>query len=271
MTRPRSITRAGLRREAVDAVGVLLTQARSALFITGPGLSAESGLTHYRGIAGLARRNPGDGKLIEAALSADMLARKPKLTWRYLVEMDHHVTAAAPNHGHEILVALERQLARTVTMTINVDRLHQRAGARNVIEMHGALHDLLCPRCEITTRHTSYATLAMPPLCAICGTVLRPDMPLFGESLPADPFTRLQAELDVGFDVVLAIGVPTLFPYLARPLLLAKQAGIPTVEIAAAPSELSEVVDFAFRGSPAKILALIWDVFAQLPSRGARE
>src|SRR4029077_3939036 len=108
-----------------------------------------SGLTHYRGLPGLQRKAQGDGKLIEAALSIETLSRKPKLTWRYLLEMDRCVGAAVPNRGHEVLVALERALERSTIMTINVDRLHQRAGSRNVIEMHGALHDLLCTRCEM--------------------------------------------------------------------------------------------------------------------------
>jgi NAD-dependent deacetylase len=265
--RAKSITRAELRREMLDAVGSLLTQARSALFITGPALSVESGLVHYRGIPGLLRRSANDGKLIETALSIDTLSRKPKLTWRYLLEMDREVAAARPNRGHEVLVALERALPRTTIMTTNVDRLHQRAGSRNVIEMHGALHDLLCPRCEMSTRHDSYARLPMPPICAICGSVLRPDMPLFGESLPADPFTRLQAELDLGFDIVVAIGLTTMFPYLARPLLLAKQDGVPTVEIAQLRTDVSDVVDFALKGSPTNILELTWEVFEQLGSR----
>jgi NAD-dependent deacetylase len=271
VARSRTITRAGQERESIDAVGALLTQARSALFITGPGLSADSGLVHYRGIPGLSRKQPNDGRMIEAALSLETLARKPKLTWRYLLEMDRQVNAVAPNRGHEVLVALERKLPRMAIMTNNVDRLHQRAGSRSVIEMHGALHDLRCPRCEISTRHDSYAELEMPPACSICGTVRRPDMPLFGESLPADPFTRLQAELDVGFDLVFAIGLSTLFPYLARPLLLAKQDGSPTIEIGTGASELSDVVDFAFKGSPARILGLIWEVFAELEPRGPRE
>lgn len=267
MSRPKSITRSGLRRDLIDAVGVLLTQARSALFITGPGLSAESGLVHYRGLPGLLRKTAQDGKMIETALSIDTLSRKPKATWRYLLEMDRQVAAARPNRGHEVLVALERSLERTAIMTTNVDRLHQRAGSRNVIEMHGALHDLQCARCEMSTRHDSYAQLPMPPICAICGSVLRPDMPLFGESLPADPFTRLQAELDIGFDIVFSIGVSTMFPYLARPLLLAKQEGIPTVEISQLQTDMTEVVDFSFKATPTKVLARTWEVFAQLQSR----
>lgn len=267
MARARTSTRAGLRRELIDAVGALLTQARSALFITGPALSAESGLVHYRGIAGLERRTSAEGKLIESALSPDGLARKPAAAWRYLREADRLVCAARPNRGHQVLVAIERMLGRTAIMTTNVDRLHQRAGSRNVIEMHGALHDLLCARCEMSTRHESYSHLPMPPVCAACGTVLRPDMPLFGEALPADPFTRLQAELDDGFDIVFAIGVSTMFPYLARPLLLARQDGVPTVEISQPRTDVTDVVDFSFKASPVKILALIWEVVAQLGGR----
>jgi NAD-dependent deacetylase len=267
MARAKSLSRAGIERERIDAVGTLLTQVSSALFITGPGLSVESGLPHYRGIPGLVRRTAQDARLLESALAIDTLYRKPKLTWRTLLEIDRRVCEVAPSRGHEVLVALERRLERATIMTVNVDRLHQRAGSRSVIEMHGALHDLRCARCEISTRHDHYAGLPLPPLCAVCGSVLRPDMALFGEPLPPDAFTRLQAELDIGFDMVFAIGVVAMFPYLARPVLLAKQDGIPTVEIAHAATEISEIVDFGLRGSPGRILDQIWEVFAQLSAR----
>jgi NAD-dependent deacetylase len=242
----------------VEAVAARLGRARSALFITGPGLSVESGLTQYRGIPGLVRRTPGDGRMIETALSPETLLHKPALTWRYVLEIDRQICAVEPNRGHEVLALLEQRLPRAAIMTVNIDRLHQRAGSRNVIEMHGALHDLLCPRCEISTHHEQYVGLPVPPLCATCGAVLRPDMPLFGEPLPADGFTRLQAELDLGFELVLAIGVLAMVPYLARPILLAKQDGIPTVEIGLATTDISEIVDFRLRGSPAALLDRLW-------------
>jgi len=262
----RKIT--GLQPDLVDAVGSLIVQARSALFITGAGMSAESGLSVYRGIAGLVRRQPDDGKKIEAALAAELFARKPAVTWPYLLEMDENIRAARPTRGHEVLVELERELPRSSIMTVNIDRLHQRAGSRNVIEMHGALHDLLCVRCEISTRTTSFATLAeIPPRCRACGGTLRPDMPLFGESLPQDPMTRLQLELEQGFDLVIAIGVSIMLPYLARPLLLAKSEGIPTVEIGTAQTDVSGIVDFRFKGAPSRVLDLIADVVKQLRTR----
>jgi NAD-dependent deacetylase len=264
MTSSKSSSSTGLRRDLIDAVGSLLGQARSALFITGPSLSQDSGLPSYRGIPGLARRKPTDGKTFETALSADMVASKPEVTWKYLLQIDAAVRNTKPNRGHEVLVELEKSLPRTTIMTVNVDRLHQRAGSRNVIEMHGAVHDLVCKRCEMSSRHERYDQLPMPPRCAVCKSVLRPDMPLFGEPLPADPFTRLQSELDEGFDIVFAIGVGKMYSYLARPLLLAKSEGIPTVEIGNEHTDVSDVVDFRFRGSPMRVLDLIGMVHHQL-------
>jgi NAD-dependent deacetylase len=247
----------------LDAVASLLRQARSALFITGAELSAESGLPHYRGIPGLLRRTKDEGKLFEAALSIETLQAKPMTTWKLLLDMDARVRATQPNAGHVALAEIERGLERCTVMTTNVDRLHQRAGSKSVIEMHGALHDLLCARCEISTRHERFDRMDIPPTCAACGTVLRPDMPLFGEALPADPFTRLQLELDAGFDIVIAVGVSTMFPYLARPLLVAKSEGVPTAELGSATTDLSEVVDFRFKGSPMRVLELIADSYQQ--------
>ncbi len=157
----------GLPRDLLDAVSSLLVQARSALFITGSGMSGETGLSIYRGIGGLARTDPDDGKRIEIALRADVFANKPELTWQYLLAMDENIRAAKPTRGHQVLVELERELPRSSIMTVNIDRFHQRAGSRNVIEMHGALHDLLCTRCEISTRYQTFETLAViPPTCA---------------------------------------------------------------------------------------------------------
>ncbi|MBA3463720.1 MAG: NAD-dependent protein deacylase [Deltaproteobacteria bacterium] len=264
--RPKPPTQAG-NRQLLEAVAVLLHKANSALFITGPGLSHDSGLSNYRGISGLRRKKPEDDKIFEAALSAEMIKRKPELTWKYLLRMEEQVKAAQPNRAHEVLVKLERQIARTTIMTINIDRLHQRAGSHNVIEMHGAMFDLLCSSCELSTHHENFDALDIPPKCKTCGTVLRPDMPLFGEALPVDPFTRLQQELDLGFDIVFAIGCPTMFPYLARPILLARAAGLPAVEIGETRSEVSDVVDFRFKATTDSVMGAIWDIYTTLGPR----
>jgi NAD-dependent deacetylase len=267
--RPRSkrLTGAQVRRELLDAVGVLLSQARSVLFITGSGLSLDAGVPSYRGVLGLQRRRPEDGKIFEAALAIETLTSKPQMTWKYLIQMEQSIRAATPTRGHEFIAALERDLQRTTVMTVNIDRMHQRAESRNVIEMHGALFDLRCTRCEITTRHRSFDRLDIPPRCETCTSVLRPDMPLFGEALAEEPFTQLQAQLDQGFDLVICIGVATLYSYLARPILLARTEGLPTVEIGDVNTEVSDLVDFRFKGNPTTVLGQIWDVYKQMPRK----
>lgn len=267
--RPRSKrpTGAQVRRELLDAVGVLLSQARSALFITGAGLSTDAGVPSYRGVLGLQRKRPEDGKVFEAALAIETLHAKPQMTWKYLLHMSQNIRAAKPTRGHEIIARLERDLQRTTVMTVNIDRMHQRADSRNVIEMHGALFDLRCTRCEITTRHQSFSNLDMPPRCSTCTSILRPDMPLFGEALPEEPFARLQEQLDVGFDLVIAVGVTTMYSYLARPILLARSEGLPTVEIGEVNTEVSDLVDFRCKGNPTTVLEQIWDVYKQIPRK----
>jgi NAD-dependent deacetylase len=271
-TRTKGPSAADLQRERMDAVGVLLSQARSALFITGPAVSIDSGLAMYRGIPGLERKKPEDGRLFETALSVETLRRKPEMTWKYLLRMEQSIRAVQPNRAHAVLLAIATKVERCTIMTVNVDRLHQRAGSKDVIEMHGALFDLLCSRCELSTRHDSFDALDIPPSCPTCGEMLRPDMPLFGEALPSDPFTRLQAELDAGFDMVFAIGVGTMFPYLARPVLVARSEGIPTIEIGVQRTDLSDVVDFRFKGTPSAVLDAIWAVTTRVsPTRRNRE
>jgi NAD-dependent deacetylase len=267
--RPRSKrpTGAQVRRELLDAVGVLLSQARSALFITGSGLSIDAGVPSYRGVLGLQRKRPEDGKVFETALAIETLHVKPQMTWKYLLQMEQNIRAAKPTRGHQILASLERELQRVAVTTVNIDRMHQRADSRNVIEMHGALFDLRCTRCEITARHTSFDRLDIPPRCATCTSVLRPDMPLFGEALPEEPFQRLQDQLDQGFDLVIAVGVTTMYSYLARPILLARSEGLPTVEIGETNTEVSDLVDFRFKGNPTTVLEQIWDVYKQMPRK----
>ena len=239
----------------LEEVGERLAGANSVLFVTGAGLSAEAGLHVFRGIAGLPRE---DDRQLAAALSADLFANKPAIAWRYFLAMDAAIRAAQPTGAHRAIAAFERELPRVVTMTINIDRLHQRAGAKSVIEMHGALNDLACARCEISTRCDDLRVLPeVPPCCASCGGPLRPDMPLFGEALPQDPMTRLQLEIEQGFDLVIAAGVDVMAPYLARPLLLARSEGVPTVEIGNVATDVSEVVDLRLRGSPEKVFELL--------------
>jgi NAD-dependent deacetylase len=260
-----------LDRALVEQVAGLLARAGSALFVTGAGLSAESGLPTYRGIGGLYGGGAGvEGYPIESVLSGEMLAARPDLTWRYLLDVEAACREARPNRGHEILARIGQRLARVVVLTQNVDGFHRAAGSKNVIEIHGDLHDLRCTACAWRTRVDSFAGLAAPPGCPQCGAVVRPDVVLFGEPLPDAAFARLEDELARGFDIVFSIGTSAQFPYVARPTLLARSEGVPTIEINPDTTELSDIVDIRLQSGARHALRAIWNAFKGLGVQSTR-
>jgi len=254
-----------LPRDVIATVAAVLAKAKSALFITGAGISADSGLPTYRGIGGLYEDRPADeGLPIEVLLSGDMLEARPDLTWKYLYQIEQACRGARPNRGHTVLADLEQRLERCLVLTQNVDGFHRAAGSRNVIEIHGNLHALACTACDWRTTVPDFAGLAIPPRCPDCGGLVRPDVVLFGEALPVDGFARLEEELEAGFDVVFSIGTSALFPYVARPVLLARSLGIPTVEINPAETDLSDIVDYRIGAGARAALRALWVAYKAL-------
>jgi NAD-dependent deacetylase len=151
-----------------------------------------------------------------------------------------------------------------LVVTQNVDGFHRQAGSKNVIEIHGDVHALRCTKCRWRDRVTDFSHLTLPPRCPECRAVVRPDIVLFGEPLPPEPFTRLENELALGFDVAFVIGTSALFPYIARPILLAKAEGKPTIEINPGKTDLSEVVDFKIKASARAALRALWLAYKSL-------
>ena len=230
--------------EKLDAVAVFLERAKSVLFVTGAGISADSGLPTYRGIGGLYEETETEeGVPIEDALSGETLARAPEITWKYIHQIEKASRGASFNRGHAVIAELEGRLERVWVLTQNVDGLHRKAGSKKLIDIHGDVHDLLCVECRYRTTVEDYRDLAPLPLCPECRAPIRPDVVLFGELLPRGKVDVLQRELRIGFDVVFSIGTTSLFPYIAQPVLEAKLFGRPTVEINPGPTLVSEEVD----------------------------
>lgn len=227
----------------IDAVARHLAAAESLLFVTGAGISADSGLPTYRGIGGLYEETvTAEGVPIEDALSGETMRRNPALTWKYIHQIEAAARGASYNRAHEVLAELERRFERVWVLTQNVDGLHRMAGSENVIDIHGDVHDLLCTGCTYRTSVEDYRDLAPLPLCPECDAPLRPDVVLFGELLPPEKVELMQRELRRGFDVVFSIGTTSVFPYIARPVLEAKLFGKPTVEINPGPTLVSSEV-----------------------------
>ena len=236
-----------------------LKKSRSILFVTGAGISADSGLPTYRGIGGLYEREETDeGIPIEAALSGAMFERDPALTWKYIHQIESSCRDAGPNRAHHVIAELEQRFERVWTLTQNVDGLHHAAGSQRVIDIHGDVHWLACTRCGHRWRVDNYAGLSIPPSCTECDSIVRPEVVLFGEMLPMDRLSLLQQQLALGFDTVFSIGTTSVFPYIAEPVIDARRRGALTVEVNPGTSEVSHLVDFRLRmGAAAAMDSLV--------------
>jgi len=239
-------------------VALLLRGTRRVAFITGAGISAESGLPTYRGVGGLYNEMTIDeGLPIEEILSGETFARDPALSWKYLFEIERACRGAQPNEAHLIIAGLERSHEICV-ITQNVDGFHVAAGSHDVIEIHGRLSELRCTACAVVSTQRDFDALALPPRCGRCGGILRPDVVLFGEMLPLRAVARYEAALRRGFDLVFAIGTTAGFPYIYEPVATSARAGIPTIEINPDRTPLSSLVSHRFAcGAVAALRAIV--------------
>lgn len=241
----RDFVMTDLHSATLDTVAQHLASARRVLFITGAGISADSGLPTYRGIGGLYNGNlTEEGIRIEDALSGEMLAARPDITWKYLAQIEHNCRGAGPNDAHRAIARLEAEFASVVVFTQNIDGLHHQAGSRNVIPIHGDVHHLYCENCCHREIVASLEARQLPPTCGNCGEMMRPQVVLFGEMLPEEEIERFYGELERGFDLVFSIGTTSVFPYIAQPIVWAARAGIPTVEINPSETRVTPYVNY---------------------------
>ncbi len=249
--------------EAIKRAAAILAQAQRVLFITGAGVSADSGLPTYRGVGGLYQeRHTDDAIPIEVALSGSMLVQRPQLTWKYLSEIEQACRGARPNAAHTLMAVLERHIPHVCVLTQNVDGLHRAAGSRNLIEMHGNIHHLYCEDCAASRWVADYSAIQQfPPPCTNCGGYLRPQVVLFGEALPQLELEHYYRELNSGFDAVFSVGTTSVFPYIAGPVVWAAEEGTPTVEINPGDTQVSSLVTVHVRsGAAAAMQALMQEL-----------
>ncbi len=232
-------------QQTIDTIVRILQKCRSILFVTGAGISEDSGLPTYRGIGGLYEiEDTEEGYPIEEILSGPMLHCQPELTWKYLAQIADAARGAAFNRAHEVIAEMEQHFPRVWTLTQNVDGFHRSAGSHNVIEIHGNMHALSCLRCPYHLPVSESTPLEIPPRCPDCRDILRPDVVLFEEPLPEEAVSRLYRELETGFGAVFSIGTSGLFPYIQEPLIAARRQGVPIIEINPDETLLSSTVNY---------------------------
>ncbi|MFZ3483037.1 NAD-dependent deacylase [Sphingomonas sp. 3-13AW] len=200
-----------------------MASIRNLVLLTGAGLSAESGLATFRGPGGL-----WEGHRVEDVCTPEALARDPALVHRFYDLRRAALDNVAPNAAHEALARLDASWpGELLIVTQNVDDLHERAGARRLLHMHGELRSALCAACGTRNRHEG----ALPPAspCPACGAAaLRPDIVFFGE-MPYG-MDRIEAALAEA-DLFVSIGTSGAVYPAAGFVQMAAHFGAATLEL----------------------------------------
>ena len=230
----------------------------SIAVLTGAGISAESGVPTFRGPGGLWRTyRPEDLATPQA------FRRDPRLVWEWYDWRRGLIAACRPNAAHRVLAEMERRVEAFTLITQNVDGLHQRAGSRRVVELHGSIWRLRCTlECGPAWEDHRVPLDPLPPVCPRCGAPARPDVVWFGESLPE---AALEAAL-VAVErcrLMLVIGTSALVQPAASLPLLALERGAHVVEINPEPTPLSSLVDEVIREPAAVGLPKWWQANAR--------
>ncbi|MBM3997617.1 MAG: NAD-dependent deacylase [Planctomycetes bacterium] len=228
--------------EALDRAVQLLRPAKAVAVLTGAGISAESGLATFRGAGGL-----WEGHRVEDVATPRAFLRDPELVWRFYNLRRANLAAVKPNPGHLALVELENRLGAGFTLvTQNVDGLHQAAGNKNVLEIHGTLRRVRCVCCERVTDH-GVEPLADLPHCAACGALLRPDVVWFEEPLPTDIWDR-SVSAAASCDCFLVVGTSAVVYPAAGLIDVARMDGADVIEANLDRSAASSRVDVLLLG-----------------------
>jgi NAD-dependent deacetylase len=236
-------------------IAELLQVGRRVLFITGAGVSAESGIPTFRGATGaFADGLTEEGVPFEELLSGSTLLANPRLSWKYFFRMEQGLRGKRPNAAHQAIAALEAPGRQVWVATQNIDGLHQSAGSSAVIELHGNLRRVICKHCDYLVYRETFEGMAPLPLCPECGHVLRPDAVLYEEMLPKSALELFELEQGKGFDLIFSVGTSSVFDYVSHPVMSAARLGIPTVEINPEPTPLSDVVRFRFAAPAGDVL-----------------
>jgi NAD-dependent deacetylase len=235
-----------------------LREARHVVVITGAGVSAESGLRTFRG-------NEKDmGSLWKdfdpmTLATPEAFEANPEVVTRWYDWRRLGCLAAEPNPGHAALARLEKLLVgRGGTLTLltqNVDRLHQRAGSENVVELHGSIIQWRCTRCG---NRVTPGPEPMPefPMRSPWGGLLRPDVVWFGEALPEEAVDAAHAAA-ADCDVFISVGTSSVVYPAAGFVHMAGARGAFTAEINAEETAISSRVDVTIRGRSGEVLPLV--------------
>lgn len=226
--------------------------AKKVVFVTGAGISQESGIPTFRGKDGL-WRNYDAMKLA----TIDAFYDNPKLVWEWYNERRQNIFNSEPNLGHKAIAELEN-FVKVFVLTQNIDGLHQKAGSSNVLELHGSIIKIKCTVCDFKDELlTEFSNL--PPLCK-CGNILRPDVVWFGEGLPQDVWQEAIIQAS-SCDVMIIAGTSLVVSPANTLPIYAKQNNAVLIEINPDETIMSSDMDLSIRSTSAVALPELISIF----------
>lgn len=201
---------------SVERLALLVEERQPCVVLTGAGISTESGIPDFRSRTGIwARYDPMQYATIDAFLA------DPVKVWDFYGKRLHVLRDAEPNDGHRALAELEDRGWVSAVITQNVDRLHERAGTRALVEVHGSIRTSSCLDCGTVVPFDEVVQLledAPAPACPLCGRVLKPDVVMFGELLPDAAIARA-SQLASEAGLMLVVGSTLeVYPVAGLPL-----------------------------------------------------
>lgn len=222
-----------------------LRSARKIVALTGAGISAESGLATFRDAqTGLwSKFRP------EELATAEAFQRDPKFVQDWYGWRRENALKAKPNAGHIALAEMEQRVPEFLLITQNVDGLHQRAGSKRMVELHGNIHRYRCFENDCASANFDVEN----GRCRSCGGHLRPAVVWFGEMLPIDALETAVAAAEE-CDVFFSIGTSSLVYPAADLWRRAKENGASVIEINKDPTPLTSLADYSFLGAAGGIL-----------------
>jgi len=230
------------------------------VFFTGAGMSAESGVPTYRGKGGIWKEYDYESCACQQAFERD-----PEHVWEFHNYRRGIVAACAPNDGHHLVARCEATLPSVTVVTQNIDGLHQAAGSKNVLELHGSLWKLRCDRCGWRGEDRSAPVEDL--LCPVCKASTtadddpaykRPDIVWFGDNLRMDVISKVRDAL-AACDLLVAIGTSAVVYPAADMPLIAMRAGARLVEINPEDTPMSSIYEIRLRTTATEGLAQLYE------------
>lgn len=243
-------------REDIHRSATLIRNAHHCIVLTGAGNSTPSGIPDFRSAgSGLWTRY-----LPMEVASLTIFRQHPERFFEWLRPLADHMLRAQPNPAHKALAKLEDQGFIKTIITQNIDGLHQRAGSKHVLEVHGTLNTLTCAGCYQQYNAESYLgpyiDFGEIPLCPVCGRILKPDVVLFEEQLPVKVWLAAKKAAETCDLMIISGSSLAVMPVAGLPAR-ASQNGARIIIINQSTTYIDEQADYVIVGDVANIIPSI--------------